>query len=377
MTTVNLPGPSVHVAADRSDRFGHIRALDGIRGIAYLLVLGHHCFFAAVPQGSWPLADWVLIRIFSFGYLGVDVFFVLSGFLITTLLLMDRRERHYYRNFYVKRAFRILPAFLAVLIIIWIARLCSTAYALLSLVFLVNFAYLFHVMSDGPFWSLAVEEQFYLIWPQVIRRLTARTIGKILWIIILAEPIIRLLMTAGHHAIAYYTFTRCDGLAWGALLATESRLHQLLLGGPGARRWWRNRGLPVFAVGSVFTAASVALTFSRYGDRWSATALLSACPLFFVGSMAFILTHRASFAAAILSSPILRFFGDISYSSYLTHIYILDLYNRAAGPLVPGQTLPFLARGAIVLALTTGLCTASLYGFERPMMRLRRRFLAQ
>lgn len=149
MTAAN---PAVRV--DRSDRFGHIRALDGIRGIAYLLVLGHHCFSVGLPPGSWPLGDQVLIRIFSFGYLGVDVFFVLSGFLITTLLLMDRRESHYYRNFYVKRAFRILPVFLAVLIIIRAASLCSTRYALLSLFFVANFAYLFHVIADGPFWSI-------------------------------------------------------------------------------------------------------------------------------------------------------------------------------------------------------------------------------
>jgi peptidoglycan/LPS O-acetylase OafA/YrhL len=306
----------------------------------------------------------------------VDVFFVLSGFLITTLLLMDRRESHYYRNFYVKRAFRILPVFLAVLIIIRAASLCSTRYALLSLFFVANFAYLFHVIADGPFWSLSIEEQFYLFWPQAIRRLTARQIRIALWVVILAEPMIRFLMTTGHHAINYYTFTRCDGLAWGALLATETRLHQLLHGGLRANHWWRSRGLPVFAMGVVFTAAGVVLALSRWGDRWSATALLTSCPLLFVGSMGFILTHRPSLATNLLSSRGLRFFGDISYGSYLTHVYVLDVYNRFAGPLVAGETKPFLLRAVVVLAVTTAICAVSLHGFERPVMRLRRRFLA-
>jgi len=94
-------------------------------------------------------------------------------------------------------------------------------------------------------------------------------------------------MTTGHHAINYYTFTRCDGLAWGALLATETRLITLHGGVKGKSLVAESR-TAVFAMGVVFTAAGVVLALSRWGDRWSATALLTSCSLLFVGSMGFI-----------------------------------------------------------------------------------------
>jgi peptidoglycan/LPS O-acetylase OafA/YrhL len=107
---IDTSANAMPVAAVRPvERLRHIRALDGLRGIAYLLVIGHHCFSTRLPPGTWPFADRILISVFSFGAFGVDLFIVLSGYLITTLLLIDRKGPHYFRNFYVKRAFRILP----------------------------------------------------------------------------------------------------------------------------------------------------------------------------------------------------------------------------------------------------------------------------
>jgi peptidoglycan/LPS O-acetylase OafA/YrhL len=354
----------------------HIRALDGLRGIAYLLVFGHHCFSTRLPPGAWPFADRILINVFSYGSFGVDLFFVLSGYLITTLLLLDRKGLHYFRNFYVKRAFRILPVFLAVIAIIWSTHLVSAAYALLSVFFLASFAQLFHVRSDGPFWSLAVEEQFYLLWPLFIRKLSMRRLRQILWLVIVLEPIIRYFVARGGHAIAYYTFTRCDGLAWGALLATAGRMHRLLEGGARAVDWWRKKGVVALMAGCVLAAAGVMLSFSSVGLRWSGAVMLSACPILFAGLIGYVLTHNQSWVSRGLRNPVLRFFGDISYCSYLVHLYVMDCYDRVAHGYPAGGTGPWLLRAAIILAATTILSTISLYWFERPIMSLRKHFLS-
>lgn len=368
--TVALP------AIRQAGEFRHIRALDGIRGIAFLLVLGHHCFSTGLPAGPWPAADRLLTWFFSFGFLGVDLFFVLSGFLITTLLLLDRRHPHYYRNFYVKRAFRILPIFIAVLFIIRVTGIASTSYVVLSLLFVANFANLFNVPPAGPFWSLAVEEQFYLLWPQLVRRLNMRRLRMVLLTVIVVEPIIRCIMASGGHGYPYYTFSRCDGLAWGAWLSTETQLHRLLHSGDQARGWWRKLGAPLLISGSVLMGVSVTLISLRLGGLFTSAFTLSAGPSFFTGIIAFVLTHHDSFASKVFRMRPLRFFGDISYASYLVHAYVLSSYDKIAGPLRAGATLPFLLRAATVLIVTTLVCTFSLYFFERPVMALRRRFLA-
>ena len=314
--------------------------------------------------------------VFSFGFLGVDLFFVLSGFLITSLLLVDRRQPHYYRNFYVKRAFRILPIFIAVLFAIRVTGIASTSSVVLSLLFAANFANLFNVSLGGPFWSLAVEEQFYLLWPRLVRRLNMRRLRKVLVTVIVVEPIIRCILASGGHGYAYYTFSRCDGLAWGALLATETRLHRLLDRGDRAKRWWRKLGTPLFISGGVFMVASVTVTSLRLGGLFTAALMLGACPIFFSGAIAFVLTHHDSLASKVLRIRPLCFFGDISYASYLLHLYVLSSYDKIAGPLRSGATGPFLLRAATVLVVTTIVCYSSLHLFERPVMALRTRFLA-
>lgn len=355
-------------------KLGHIRALDGVRGVAYLLVLGHHCFGVAFHPSAWPASDRLLNAFFSYGYLGVDLFFVLSGYLITTLLLLDRKNPHYYRNFYLKRAFRILPALLAVIVVCLSARLMSPAYALLCIFFIAGFTSLFHVRADGPFWSLAVEEQFYLLWPMAVRKSSIRRLRQFLLLIIILEPFIRLLMV--EHRFPYYIISRCDGIAWGALLATESRLRRLLEHRKGAGVWWRRCGRWILAAGCVLFFAGVAFQFAGPRPMLSVQIIFTAAPMFFVGLIAYLLTHHQAFVTAVFRNPVLRFFGNISYCSYLLHFYVIQVYDRLVGPLREGDTGAFLLRGFAVAAVTTLICTASLYWFERPVMGLRKRFLA-
>jgi peptidoglycan/LPS O-acetylase OafA/YrhL len=227
--------------------------------------------------------------------------------------------------------------------------LISPAYALLSLFFIVNFALMFHIPSDGPFWSLAVEEQFYLFWPLFVRKVSLRNLGIILWFVILAEPVIRYFLSWGGHAIAYYTFSRGDGLAWGALLAIEARSHRVLEGSARAAKWWRAKGCMVMIAGAVMLAFGIALSASPLGNRWSATAMLSACPVFFTGLVSFILTHRDSWVSRWFSNRVLRFIGDISYCSYLVHLCVLRCYDRLSHGFAAGDTTAWFVRAMAVL----------------------------
>jgi peptidoglycan/LPS O-acetylase OafA/YrhL len=144
-------------------RLPHFAELDGIRGLAALAVFATHFFGIDSRNATCPICT-----VASFGYLGVQVFFVLSGFLITSLLFIDRRDPHMLRNFYWKRVLRIWPALLIFLGIIYLfAQFDQTAYIVMSLLFVSNFASLFGTTEFGGTWSLAIEEQFYLLWPQV------------------------------------------------------------------------------------------------------------------------------------------------------------------------------------------------------------------
>src|SRR5271154_492229 len=154
----------------RSSHLHHIRELDGVRGIAALMVFFHHVCFASLSPVGWNQPVHFLWTISSMGDSGVDLFFVLSGFLITSLLLPARESPAYYHDFYWKRALRILPLYILCMLGVLFFVSGSRGYVILCALFLSNFAWLFHVETAGPFWTLAIEEQFYLIWPTVVRR---------------------------------------------------------------------------------------------------------------------------------------------------------------------------------------------------------------
>ena len=185
-----------------------------------LAVFFHHICYADIPVGHWNWWITGLGRVSYFGSLGVDIFFVLSGFLITSLLIKDRKKPAYYKDFYWKRALRILPLYFLFLLITLIAYKHSLAFVAFAALFLANFSTVFGVNNFGsPFWSLAVEEQFYVLWPTVVRRLTVRQV--MLFALSIGAGCVGLrfgLAMVGHHNY-YLTFMRCDGLALGALIA--------------------------------------------------------------------------------------------------------------------------------------------------------------
>ena len=143
---------------------GKMPELDALRGVAILAVLFYHGFAWSSDPASFPRWQRLAVLATTAGWLGVNLFFVLSGFLITGILLDTRRDLHYYRNFYLRRALRILPLYYVVLAVLLVTGIGGAAYVALSAIYLANLTWIVGVGADYQvLWSLAVEEHFYFL----------------------------------------------------------------------------------------------------------------------------------------------------------------------------------------------------------------------
>ena len=349
-------------------RLIHIRELDGLRGIAALMVFFHHVCYTSIDPTKWGPGVRLLANVSAIGLSGVDVFIVLSGFHITSLHIEDRTDPAYYRNFYWKRALRILPLYAICLLAVYLFIPDSGRYVLLSALFISNFAHIFHVSSNGPFWTLAIEEQFYLLWPTVVRRRTIAQLSHWALGIGIGAIILRLFAACFGHHNYYFTFYHCDGLALGAYFACrfESR-HQDSLSRIRA-------GLLGLLVSSVILFAAGALlphgTPTR--EAFSAAALWTATTLVCGAIVGYLISHSGDRSLTFLRSGPLPFMGLISYALYMTHLYILQAYDHLRGPLIANDLTAYLIRFFTVAAFTIGLCLVSRHLIELPAASLRR-----
>ena len=357
-----------------------IPVLDSLRGAAILMVFAYHAFF-----WSGLRTDWWLARVVSLatrpGWLGVDLFFVLSGFLITGRLL-DRRHfaaRDYYVWFYTRRALRILPLYYAMLVLVgsamWWAGETSLSFLAASALFMPNIAMLAGMWTTGPLavlWSLGIEEQVYLVWPFIVRSLTARRLAWFFVALGVAEPLLRYatfstgLMREG---ISMATWLRLDGFAWGGLLAivvrdvrdrsfTEQAARRTRCSAPSpqrsasrrcARRWGISRGGPASEPRYSWPAPTCCLPES-WRSRCAARCRRSARP------------------------SVLSYFGRISYCLYLVHLFAFWCFDRIAGVHLPMALGPIAVRAIIVLAVSTAIAELSWRYLEAPILGVGSRF---
>ena len=292
-----------------------IPQLDGIRGVAVLAVVLFHLVMF-LPEGG-P-------AVFRYGWVGVDLFFVLSGYLITGILLQEKGKAHYFRNFYVKRLFRIAPLYYAFLVVAWfpLARIFPVSddrgSLLVYATYLQNIVYGFGSRELGPTWSLCVEEHFYLVWPALIALLSPAALRNLLLAVILSSPAFRLWGHAeGASWDTLYTMTpfRLDGLAMGGLIA---------LGLPG----WRPSAKVVRGVGVLAIAAwtVTSLCLSMAGDAGKQSVPVYSCLILASGALVLwcLIAPPANPLIRLLSWRPLRFLGTISYCVYLINQAVLQ-----------------------------------------------------
>jgi len=357
--------------------------LDTIRGIAVLLVLFFHGFgFRYGVQGLSGFPKLFVAATLP-GWMGVNLFFVLSGFLITGILLDTKPKADYYRSFYTRRALRILPLYYGVLLLLavltrtgWVNRQASWAFLGLSFFYLSNVTGLFGVpMQYGVLWSLAVEEHFYLLWPAAVRSLSRYRVAIVGVIICILCPCLRAFyFIRGYDAGPGYTWLVADGLATGAVLAALAR-------GPWGTRvhMWRVTVI-LFGASLVMSGAGYPFGIFRASRLLGMTLRETALNFFFAGTVALALLVGTSRWKAVVNRPVLQFFGEISYGVYLIHMLTFDLEDYFLGRFFPSLSAAGGHFGAMVLlfsiaaGFTVAVAYLSRWYFEEPFLRLKRRF---
>lgn len=357
--------------------------LDTIRGIAVLLVLFFHGF--GFRYGIQSLSGFARLFVAATlpGWIGVNLFFVLSGFLITGILLDTKHKAGYFRTFYIRRALRILPLYYAVLLFLAVLtrsgavnRQASWAFLGLSFFYLSNVTGLFGVaMQYGVLWSLAVEEHFYLLWPAVVRSLSRQRVVIAGVVICVLCPCLRGFYSIRHYDMGTgYTWLVADGLATGAVLAAWAR-------GP-----WGTRSCMVLvtkvllAVGLAMFGFGYPFGISRASRFLGSTLRETALNLFFAGVISFALLAGTSRWKALVDRPVLRFFGEISYCVYLIHMLVFDLEDRFLPYVFPrlataaGNFGVMILQFSLAAGFTVGVSYLSRRYFEEPFLRLKRRF---
>ena len=352
---------------------GYIPQFDGLRGLAILSVLiGHSGFLEALPHAG----------MLEYTRFGVDLFFVLSGFLITGILTDSKGSQHYFRNFYARRALRIWPLYYLVLFVAFVVAplfapsMRPTAVSVWpAFVFYVQnivFAY----RSTYPFglgatWSLAVEEQFYLTWPVLVFLLKKRTLAIVSVLLVVMSLSLRFSFHF-HGAplgfVHFFTLSRLDSIAFGSLAALWLRSPSCTL----VR--WRTHAYQFLGFGVAGTILARVLM-----HRNSSTVGYTFLAFAFTGLLGISLASdpRSSLLGRSLSAGWLRYIGRISYGIYLLHYPLFILWARFIGSLGFYQTHKLagnLAGFAGQIALATIAASISWRFFEEPILRLKELF---
>ena len=326
-----------------SSAHGRILALDGLRGAAILLVVVWHYFYFYPDSNHHPTA--LLPKLYVYferciaaGWSGVDLFFVLSGFLIGGILLEVRTSPSYFGTFYLRRFFRIVPVYYG-WIALYILLLLGFAFARhadslgepkvwyevgAQFVFFQNLGFI-HFSGVGRAWftvtwSLAVEEQFYLAAPMIVRWLTSRVLFWLLILVVLFAPLLRVL--------AHYYFPpttsldpayilmpcRADSLAIGMLVAFLWRK-------PQSHKWLEDHRRILYHLFGVFLAGVVVL--ETYWPSYRSIAMQSVgfswLAIFFALLLLLTLVNPAGAIASLASRSWLRELGNVSYCLYIIH----------------------------------------------------------
>jgi peptidoglycan/LPS O-acetylase OafA/YrhL len=337
--------------------------LDGIRGIAILVVIFHN------ESVKFPLL--YLDRVFANGWMGVDLFFVLSGFLITGILLDTKQSDGYFKNFYARRCLRIWPLYYSSIFLMFVIipflrpsdghMIFQRSGPWWSFPFYLQNFFVPNPAGAagllGVTWSLAVEEQFYLVWPFIVRLCSDAVLRRIAIAIICISPLLRLLL-ASHGVILYSnTFSRLDGLMAGSLLATAVR---------------SNDFVPSRFVKTAWIVLCITLPLAFWTEAIQAEWIVFSMSALASASLVYLsLFSSQKWLHAVVKNRFVVYTGTISYGLYLLHKLPFDL----------GATEHFdkypLISAPILFAAAYGIAALSWNFLEKPFLNLKRYFVTR
>jgi peptidoglycan/LPS O-acetylase OafA/YrhL len=370
------------------ENLSRIPELDGMRGLAILLVLMVHIIPYNPVQIHYP-GEKYIASFASMGWAGVDIFFVLSGFLITSILLRTKSGAGYFKKFYVRRILRIFPLYYITITIVFIvAPLINSTLKTEVLanmpwyyLYIVNWGFAFNRLTDslsiGLTWSLAIEEQFYLAWPLVVYYLNSKKLAFLSVILILSSLIIRVgLFNYNGNLFDYSeffyhaTFTRFDSLILGALIAVAFE-----------SEWWKG-ALKRIAVPILFITVGLVGYLIRLrpdSPLWDNPPMYTygfTLLALGAGGLIVILTTSAynNPLRRLFRNSILSFFGKYSYAIYIFHRLVIQLLedgfknNQLTG-------FPFwLLFNVLSVVIPVIMALISWNLFENPILNLKRYF---
>ncbi len=368
----------------------HVPSLDGIRGIAILLVLVYHSVRYGGMQPTATL-DQIFFTLGRVGWSGVDLFFVLSGFLITGILCDAKGDDGYFRHFYARRILRIFPLYYGFLSVYFVILPSLTSHGaqfsfpwkdqIWYWTYFVNVETALKGGAPVPalvhFWSLAVEEQFYLVWPWVVFALSRRTLMRACMAIVVGSLGLRVaLRFMTHLPFAAYVLTpsRMDALALGGLLALVAREPDGLT---RLARWAR----PATILSAVFLGM---IFVWRHGlaflDAVVQTIGFSLVAIFFAGIVVIALVSPpGTVGGRLFAHRFLRFFGRYSYALYVFHhpimFYMSSFFSVARLPRLAGSQLPSqLAFTTVAASVSLAAALLSWHLYETQFLKLKALF---
>lgn len=345
----------------------HIPSLDGVRGLAVLIVVAYHLGGGAQSSNA---AVRIVGEINKAGWTGVTLFFVLSGFLITGILWDTKGTPHKFKNFYARRTLRIFPLYYATLLAVLLAavvagtgRECLSSISVFA-VYLQNvplFSYQAnHIgspLSLYHFWSLAVEEQFYLVWPFLIYRSKSLKSAKSLCVAVFVTSF-AFRVIVGSADFGQFILSRAGELAAGAFLAISYR--------DGTWPTLQRRARAVFLAS--LAAFALLFPFAPFQGCILAGTIMWAAFL--------VLALTDDLVKSAMSTGWLRWLGTISYGVYVFHVLLFHQYEKLAARILPhaGFAKLVMLRGVFDFVGTLLLASASFHLFEKQILKQRKKF---
>ncbi|MFD1255699.1 acyltransferase family protein [Mucilaginibacter terrae] len=341
----------------------YYKELDGVRGLAALMVVLFHIKQSGLSKDAFAQ---IIFKAGNIGQTGVILFFVLSGFLITRILIVSKHKNGYFKNFFVRRSLRIFPLYYLALVVFLIVypylvygQPISFDKSWTFWLYLQNIGMTFKWNQEGPahLWSLAVEEHFYLIWPFVVYWVSDKTLLKIIAIVIFFCIAFRiLLLNNGYAGIFYFTLTTVDCLAIGGFVALNEKYNWLNL---------KQLGFIFFI--TVIILGFNWILFKGKGNDYIQILKLPFIAILYMCVINFLISSESYFNT-IFKTRFLTYTGKVSYGLYIFHPLCIELIKKFY------IQKSFLFYLVAVFMSSFLLASLSYYGYETWFLKLKKKF---